>query len=172
MATIGKLGEFRTEVEDWLQYVERMEFYFVANGVTGDAKKAAFLSAIGPSTYKLLQSLIAPTTVQDEGLAGLITALRNHFEPQQSAIVQRAKFYGHSREKVETVAQYLSELRAIAALCNFGDKLDDMLRDRLVCGINDSAMQRRLLAEGDALSLRDAVKHTMSIELAEKDART
>ena len=155
MATIGKLGEFRTEVEDWSQYVERMEFYFVANGVTGDAKKkAALLSAIGPSTYKLLRSLIAPTTVQDEGLAGLITALRNHFEPQPSTIVQRAKFYGRSREKGETVAQYLSELRAIAALCNFGDKLDDMLRDRLVCGINDSAMQRQLLAEGDTLSLR------------------
>ena len=46
-----------------------------------------------------------------------------------------------------------------------------MLQDRLVCGINDSAMQRRLIAEGDALSLRDAVKHTMSMELAEKDAQ-
>ena len=55
MATIGKLGEFHAEVEDWSQYVERMEFYFMANGVTGDAKKAAFLSAMGPSTYKLLR---------------------------------------------------------------------------------------------------------------------
>ena len=138
-----------------------MEFYFVANGVTGDArKKAAFLSAIGPSTYKLLRSLIAPTTVQDADLVDIITALRNHFEPQPSAIVQRAR-----------LAQYLSELRAIAGLCNFGDKLDDMLRDRLACSINNSAMQRRLLTEGDALSLSDAVKHTMSMELAEKDAQ-
>ena len=100
MATMGKLGKFRTEVEDWSQYVERMEFYFVANSVTGDAKKkAAFLSAIGPSTYILLRSFIAPTTVQDEDLAGLITALWNHFEPQPSAIVQRAKFYSRSRER-------------------------------------------------------------------------
>ena len=102
MATIEKLGEFRTDVEDWSQYSVRMEFYFVANGVTGDAKKkAAFLSAIGPSTYKLLQSLIAPTTVQDADVhvADLITALQNHFEPQPSVIVQRAKFYSHSRER-------------------------------------------------------------------------
>ena len=98
--------------------------------------------------------MIAPTTVQDEDLAGLITALRNRLEPQPSAVVQRAKFYSHSRERGETVAHYLSELWAIVALCNFGDKLDDMLQDRLVCGINDSAMQRQLLAEGDALSLR------------------
>ena len=98
--------------------------------------------------------MIAPTTVQDEDLAGLITALRNRLEPQPSAVVQRAKFYSHSRERGETVAHYQSELWAIVALCNFGDKLDDMLQDRLVCGINDSAMQRQLLAEGDALSLR------------------
>ena len=32
-------------------------------------------------------------------------------------------------------------------------------------------MQRRLLAKGDTLSLGDAVKHTMSMELAEKDAQ-
>ena len=128
MATIGKLGEFRTDVEDWSQFIERMEFYFVANGATGDArKKAAFLSAIGPSTYKLLRSFIAPTTVQDADLADPITALRNHFEPLPSAIVQRARFYSRSRERGGTVAQYVSELRAIEALCNFGDKLDDML---------------------------------------------
>ena len=59
MATIRKLGEFCTDVEDWSQYSVRMEFYFVVNGVTGDAKnKAAFLFAIGPSIYKLLHSLI------------------------------------------------------------------------------------------------------------------
>ena len=78
----------------------------------------------------------------DLHVADLITALRNHFEPQPSAIVQRAKFYSRSREREETVAQYLSELQAIAALLNFGDKLDDMVRDKLVSSINDSAMQQ------------------------------
>ena len=146
MAAIGKLGKFRTNVEDWSQYSVRMEFYFVANGVRGDAKKnTAFLSVIGPSNYKRLQSLIGEvTTVQDADVhvADLITALQNHFEPQPSAIVQRAKFYSRLRERGETVAQYLSELQAIAASLNFGDKQDDMLRDRLVSSINDSAMQQ------------------------------
>ena len=33
--------------------------------------------------------------------------------------------------------------------CNFGAALNDMLRDRLVCGIADQRIQRRLLAELD-----------------------
>ena len=42
---------------------------------------------------------------------------------------------------------FLSELPALAEFCNFGPSLDDMLRDRLVCGVEDPPIQRRLLAE-------------------------
>ena len=41
----------------------------------------------------------------------------------------------------------LSQLRRLAGTCDFGDNLDSSPRDRLVCGINEDAMQRRLLAE-------------------------
>ena len=43
------------------------------------------------------------------------------------------------------MSTYVSELRSLAEHCNFGAMLDLMLRDRLVCGINDDAIQRRLL---------------------------
>ena len=35
----------------------------------------------------------------------------------------------------------------LAQFCNFGESLDTMLRDRLVCGINDEAIQCCLLME-------------------------
>ena len=43
MATsFGKLKEFDlTSGEDWTQYIERMEFYFIANGVTDAGKQRA-----------------------------------------------------------------------------------------------------------------------------------
>ena len=31
--------------------------------------------------------------------------------------------------------------------CNFGDTIKDMLGDRLVCGINDQNIQRKILSE-------------------------
>ena len=45
------------------------------------------------------------------------------------------------------MSTFVAKLRALAASCNFGDTLDVMLRDQIVCGINDTAMQKRLLAE-------------------------
>ena len=43
--------------------------------------------------------------------------------------------------------RYLSQLRSLAEHCNYGTKLDEMLRDRSVCGVEVPAIQKRLLAE-------------------------
>ena len=53
---------------------------------------------------------------------------------------------------------------------NFGESLEAMIRDRLVCGINDDAIQKRLLAEGDKLSFAKAVSLAQSYESAVRDA--
>ena len=45
------------------------------------------------------------------------------------------------------MATYVAELRSLAEFCNFGQTLEAMLRDCIVCGINDDTIQRRLLAE-------------------------
>ena len=53
--------------------------------------------------------------------------------------------------------------------CEFGATLDEMLRDRLVCGVQDIRIQRRLLAE-PKLSLQRALDLALAIAAAEKDA--
>ena len=47
--------------------------------------------------------------------------------------------------------------------------LDDMLRDRLVCGINEGKIQRRLLAEKD-LTLKRTWEIILAMESADKYA--
>ena len=45
MATHGHLSEY-TSAEDWASYTERMDQYFLANDVTGGAKKRAILLSV------------------------------------------------------------------------------------------------------------------------------
>ena len=41
--------------EDWIQYIERMEYYFQANKVTiEDTKKTVLISKMGEKVYKLI----------------------------------------------------------------------------------------------------------------------
>ena len=44
---------------------------------------------------------------------------------------------------------YVASLQKLAEHCAFGDSLADMLRDRLVCGIRDECVQKRLLTKSD-----------------------
>ena len=69
----------------------------------------------------------------------------------------------------------IPELRSLSEFCNFGGTLEVMIRDRLVCGINDGAIQKRLLAEPKltyakaveiAQSIRELrVKHRPAVDL-------
>ena len=46
-----------------------------------------------------------------------------------------------------------------------------MLQDRLIGGINDVAILKRLLSKGDDLTLKDALQHATSLNLAMKDSK-
>ena len=60
----------------------------------------------------------------------------------------------------------MAELRRLATHCDFGDYLEQALRDRLVCGIRHENTQKRLLSEAD-LSLSRAIDIARSIEATE-----
>ena len=61
----------------------------------------------------------------------------------------------------------MAELRKLTEHCNFGETLPEMLRDRLVCDINNKKIQRRLLAERE-LTLKKAEEIALGEELAAK----
>ena len=46
----GTVSAFDPDQEDWIEYVERLELYFLANSITDPVKKRAILlNAIGPA---------------------------------------------------------------------------------------------------------------------------
>jgi len=148
MATYGRINEFDEQTEDWGQYIERLGHYFVANEIDDNGKKRAiFLSVCGSKIYKLMCDLLSPAKPGDKTFAQLAEIVKNHLQPKPSEIVQRYKFHSCFRTSDQSVSTYVAHLRHLSADCNFGDTLEPMLRDRLVCGVNNDRIQRRLLAE-------------------------
>ena len=164
-ATLGKIDEYEAEKEDWQQYVERLGHFFTANGITDAGKKrAVFLSVVGASTYKLLRNLVAPAKTGDKTFAQLVEVLSTHFRPMPSEIVERCRFHSRYRKPGESIATFISELRALTEFCNFGATLETMIRDRLVCSVNDVGIQKRLLSE-------PGLTYTKAVELRKAPSR-
>ena len=102
--------------------------------------------------------------------AEIVGKARAHFNPKPSPIVKRYEFNTRRQAPDESVNSYVAALRSIAEHCDYGKALSEMLRDRLVCGIYDKAVQRRLLQQPD-LTFETALEVTLAAEAAEKDSK-
>ena len=108
---------------------------------------AVLLSVLGAKTYSLLRSLTAPDKPQDKSYEQLVTILKAHFEPKPLLIAERFHFYRRNQAIGESLAQFVAGLRRLATHCEFGDQLNDALRDHFVCGLRSESIQKRLLSE-------------------------
>lgn len=150
MATIGTLAAFDPKNQTWDEYTEILEQFFMANGIDqAEKQRAILISVVGAATYSLMRNLLSPAKPKDKTFQELVLLMKNHYDPKPSEIVQRYKFDSRARKPNETVMEYVAKLRRLAQDCNYGNTLQQMLRDRIVCGINDDRIQRRLLSEAD-----------------------
>lgn len=167
----GIVNEYDAEKEDWSSYIERIELFYVANDIEDEVKKRAILlSSCGINTYRLFKGLTAPAKPADKTFQELVTLMKNHQNPKRNPIAERYTFFSRNRHTNERVSDYMAELRRLSQYCEFGDTLDQMLRDRLVCGINHDRTQQRLLSEGATLTLQKALDISLSLESAIQQA--
>ena len=166
----GAAGVFDSSREEWSEYAERLGHYFVANDIASEEKRrATLLTAVGPTTYRLLKTLASPLKLDEFTFQGLVDLAGKYFSPRPSPIVKRFEFNSRRQKEGESIATYVAELRKIAEHCDFGAVLSDMLRDRLVCGTVHKGIQRRLLVE-TALTFDKALEISLGAEAADKNS--
>ena len=153
---LGAPEPFNASNDEWQLYVQRFEHFLLANKISDSDEKCHLLLALmGAPTFKLLANLAAPKQPGELKFKDICDILKKHYSPQPIKIAERYRFYNRKQLSGESAAEYLAQLRKMASTCSFGTFLDEALCDRLVCGIRDQGMQRRLLAEAD-LTLKKA----------------
>ena len=61
---------------------------------------------------------------------------------------------------------HIAALRELAEFWNYNDSLQEMLRDRIVCGVNHDSIQRQLLSE-KGLTYVKALEFVQTIQSSE-----
>ncbi len=163
--TIGVIPQFdSTQIEEW---IELLEAWFYANNVATDEKKrSVLLTSLGSKGYHTLRALLQPHKPTDKSYEDCIDLLKRHFAPKPSETVLRYRFYTRSQKPNETVAEFVAGLRQLSEHCNFKE-LNNMLRDRLVVGCREPAIQRKLLGEA-SLTFERALQLATAMEMANK----
>ena len=162
--------EFKPEIETWSAYIERMELLFDAHDVDDEKKVPMLLSSVGAVTYGLLRNLVQPEKPKDKTFAQIVDTLKDYYEPKPLVIAERFRYRKCVQKSNQTVTEYAAELRHLAAMCDFGDRLDEALRDGFVSGVSSEACQRKLLSE-DRLTFARAVELAVNMETAHRDTQ-
>ncbi|KAL3186393.1 hypothetical protein MRX96_028108 [Rhipicephalus microplus] len=100
-------------------------------------------------------------------------AFAKHFVPQTNAIYERAKFNSRKQEAHESVDAFVTELYRLAETCEYGDLIEESIRDRLVAGLADTQPSEKLQLDAE-LTLEaavTAVRNSETIKLQQKDLR-
>ena len=117
-------------------------------------ESGSIVNSGGPEAYGLIRDLLTPDKPANKSYDEIVAAMKDHLNPKPLVIAERYKFHKRVQKEGESVAQYLASLRKLAEKCEFGEFLDQALRDKLVCGMQNEMIQRRLLTEKELTAAR------------------
>lgn len=158
------------ESEPFENFLERVEAYFAVNNRSDDEKVSSLILLIGPEMYAVLKSLFLPDAVTDQKFATVVDKLKGHYCPERLVISERYRFNTRRQKEGESVGEFIAELRRLASNCRFDYFLDQALRDRLVAGLSDAVMVRRLLSETSPISFDAACRTALDMDTVRRNA--
>ena len=90
MALLGTVDKFNLHEDNWLEYVERVQQFFVANDIVSDDKKrGVLLTVIGSEAYSLLRNLLLPLKPSKISFTQIVQVLKDHLNPKPIVIAER-----------------------------------------------------------------------------------
>ena len=88
MVTYGKIGEFKPSVKRWDNYIERVDEFFIANGINDNIKKKSILlGSYSAKTYQLPRGL-SDNQPLTKTYTQLVTLMKNHLYLASNAIAE------------------------------------------------------------------------------------
>ena len=138
--TLNVKPHIRTTRSHEILFTTHTYLTFALSLINADGRNAA----VDPLRVELFTRPFLPSPLSPRPhRKGLGTKL-GFFKVRKNLIFERARFNQRNQSEGESVEQYITALYHLVETCEYGDLRDEMLRDRLVVGICDSAMSQKL----------------------------
>ena len=156
--------------EAWAKWKRSMQYYLIATckDKSEDEKVTVFMCKIGRRGQDIRDTFKFETDKDGEDLVTvrmLFQKFEQYCRPKKNLIVERHRFLMRNQEQSETIDQYVTELKTLAASCEWGDIKDDLIYSRIVSRIVSTRVRERLLREPE-LKLTRAIEICKANELS------
>lgn len=115
-----QMSEFSPGSQQFNEWLERLEIYFVDIRETLEsAKRATLLRTIGIEPYSILKAICDPELPVNKSYDKLCEMLDTHNMSPVNIYRERLNFYIASKGTDETVSQWYARVKALALKCKF-----------------------------------------------------
>ncbi|KAK3739349.1 hypothetical protein RRG08_041669 [Elysia crispata] len=158
-------------VEGWKIFTQSWNNYAIITDMASrdnNYQKAMFLHCIGTAALKVFNTFSLPDDAQ---LEDIIKKFEAYILGETNETFERYKFNKRNQGEHESIYQFVTALKTLAATCNFCDFMkDSLLRDRLVTGVFSGDTRKRLL-EQRKLTLSAAVDICRALEASKSQLK-
>ena len=131
--------------QHWKQWLTRFQTYVTASGITDDTQKRAMLLYLaGPAVQDMFDTLSETGEAKDFKIAH--KKLIEYFAPKKNATYEVYVFRKARQHEKETLAQFETRLRKLAATCEFTDT-EGEIKNQIIQQCTNSRIRRRALRE-------------------------
>lgn len=162
---------YEESVENFALFIERVVVYLQVMKIAEKDKLSYLCLLIGAEKFKILKETVAPKKIEEKTFDECISILLTKFDEKKCVIAERYKFYNRKQQSGETIKDFIAAIKSLSISCLFKSFLDEALRDKLVCGLNNEAMTRRLLSEDESLTFEKACEIVDNMEAVIKSSK-
>ena len=158
--------------DDWPRWKRRFEQFRIASGLaegSSERQVSTLLYCLGEQAEAVLTSTNATPDERKE-YATVLAKFDGFFKVRKNVIFERARFNRRNQREGESAEDYIVALYDLADNCDYGELQSEMIRDRLVVGIRDTALSERLQLDAD-LTLEKAKKAVRQREAVQDQQR-
>lgn len=162
-----KLDTTEDLLPKWRLFKQQFKIFVSAAGLErlSETRKAAILlNCAGNKVQELYFNVLK--TEETVKYDQLLKSLDEYFEPKQNELISTFIFHKRCQEEGENFDLFYTDLRKLIKTCNYKEQEERMLRDRIVLGVHNKKLQRKLLEVND-LKLQKAIDMCRASELSQ-----
>ena len=114
------------------------------------------LTCIGVEALETYEGLEWANENEKVDIDIVLEKLETFYVCATNVIYERYNFNRRVQEPNESLEAYVVALRALAKSCNYGQLTDDFIRDRIVVGVRENSLRKKLLLTRD-LTLKHCI---------------
>ena len=158
---------------NWREFKRGWELFAIAAGITekpAEVHVATFLHVAGQSAQGVHDTFTYGDGEDKNNIRTVIAKFQAYCEPKKNITVARYKFNSRCQKAEETFIDYLAAVNTLVNDCEVGSLRDELVRDRIVCGILNEKVRETLLRV-DELTLQAAVDTCIAAEISAEQLR-